>query len=115
MSDVTIILLFFSLSLVTLLFNSTPVKIRKVKDIKTMQKIIPRDYPFEKKYRLRGYKGYYGVDFYNEEHNKKLRQADILIDVYNTKINTFNTEEENNKFAEEINEDIEKILKGDDK
>ena len=111
MSDLNIVLLFFSiLALLTLLFNSIPIKIKGVKGIQGINGFCLEDYPNDKKYRLRGYRGYFGIDFDNSEHDKKLRQADILVDVYNSKINTFDTEEENDKFAEEINKDIEKII-----
>lgn len=62
-------------------------------------------------YRKVGYRGYFGVDFYNPEHTKKLQQANVFIDLWNKKINTFETEEENNAFVKEINKAIDEILK----
>lgn len=64
-----------------------------------------------KKYRLLGCRGYYGIDFYNKENNKKAEKANRIIDLYNSKINTFETKEENDNFAKEIRKKIRKIFR----
>jgi hypothetical protein len=62
------------------------------------------------KYQYLAYRGLFGFTL-NEKVNKKLRKADNLICLYNDKINTFETEEENIFFADNINKRIELLLK----
>jgi hypothetical protein len=57
-----------------------------------------------------GYLGEYGADFYNDEHHKKLQRANIFVNEYNSKINTFNTQKENFDFAKKTRENINQCL-----
>lgn len=57
------------------------------------------------KYPL-GFRVYFGTCAFSQEANE-------LVDEYNEKINTFENDKENYKFAKEINEKIEKILRGE--
>ena len=61
-------------------------------------------------YRYLGLKGYYGFTF-SDEQNKKIVKANNLIDIYNSKINTFKTEKSNNRFHYQMMKKIDKILK----
>jgi len=62
-------------------------------------------------YNPYGCRGYYGCNFNDEIHNKKLRKADKLVDEYNAKINTFKSEEEAFNFNKSFNEKINQLLK----
>ena len=53
-----------------------------------------------------GPQGYFGTCAFSAE-------ANILIDEYNHKINTFENDKENYKFAKEMNEKINKTLRGE--
>ena len=57
------------------------------------------------KYPL-GYRGYYGACAFSKEANK-------LIEEYNSKINTFIIDKQNYRFMKRINEKIAKTLRGE--
>lgn len=59
-----------------------------------------------------GYRGYYGFGETNK-YNKKVQKANKLVDEYNSTINTFETEEENNIFANDFNRKIYNIFSND--
>lgn len=60
---------------------------------------------YKKEYNKLGYRGYFGF-YKNEDYNKKVYEINKLIDEYNSKINTFDTEEENFRFANMMNDKI---------
>lgn len=61
-------------------------------------------------YLPHGLMGYYGL-YYDSNKNEKIEKANKLVDEYNSKINTFETEKENDDFRNKIKEKINSILK----